>query len=62
MSWIAHPESPLPGVLAVQTGTPELLRTHLAFYRHVMFGPSGLARRERELVATAVSVLNRCFY
>jgi len=62
MSWIAQPVSPLPGVLAAQAGTPELLRTHVAFYRHVMFGPSGLSRRERELVATAVSVQNHCFY
>ncbi len=62
MSWIAHPKSSLAGVLAAQAGAPELLRTHVAFYRQVMFGPSGLSRRERELVATAVSTQNRCFY
>ena len=62
MSWIARPPSSLPNVLAAQAGAPALLRTHVAFYRQVMFGPSGLSRRERELVATAVSVLNRCFY
>jgi alkylhydroperoxidase family enzyme len=62
MSWIARPASSLPNVLAAHAGTPDLLRTHLAFYRHVMFGQSGLSRRERELVATAVSVQNRCFY
>ncbi len=62
MSWIARPKSSLANVLAAQAGTPELLRTHVAFYRQVMFGPSGLSRRERELVATAVSVQNRCAY
>ena len=62
MSWISRPRSSLRNVLAAQAGTPELLRTHLAFYRQVMFGPSRLSRRERELVATAVSVQNRCFY
>ena len=62
MPWPSMPESSLPHVLAAQAGTPALLRTHVAFYRQVMFGPSGLSRRERELVGTAVSVLNRCFY
>jgi AhpD family alkylhydroperoxidase len=28
----------------------------------VMMGPSGLSRRERELVATVVSRTNGCFY
>jgi alkylhydroperoxidase/carboxymuconolactone decarboxylase family protein YurZ len=54
--------SSLPNVLAAQAGSPALLRSHLAFYRQVMFAAGGLPRRERELVATAVSVLNRCFY
>ncbi len=62
MSWISAPRSTLPHVLAAQAGSPELLRGHLALYRQVMFGASGLSRRERELVATAVSALNRCFY
>lgn len=62
MSFIAHPTSTLANVLAAQAGSPDLLRTHVAFYRQVMFGPSGLSRRDRELVATAVSVHNRCFY
>ena len=43
-------------------GRHPLVEMTEAFYRQVMFGPSGLSRRERELVGTAVSVLNRCFY
>lgn len=62
MSWIPAPPSKLPNVLAAQAGSPELLRGHLALYRQIMFGRSGLSRRERELVGTAVSALNRCFY
>jgi alkylhydroperoxidase family enzyme len=62
MAWIRMPETSLAGVLAVQAGDPELLRTHVAFYRHLMFGPSPLSRRERELIAVAVSAENRCHY
>ena len=62
MSWITHPKSSLSNVLAVQSGSPELLRSHVAFYRQIMFAPGGLSRREREMVATAVSIVNRCFY
>jgi alkylhydroperoxidase family enzyme len=62
MAWIRIPDATLPGVLAVQAGDPTLLRTHLAFYRHIMFAPSPLSRRERELVAVAVSAENRCHY
>ncbi len=62
MSFVSLPPSHLPRVLSAQASDPDLLRTHVAFYRHVMFGPSGLSRREREMVATAVSILNRCFY
>ena len=62
MPWIAAPTSTLSNVLAVQAGSSNLLRSHVAFYRQVMFGPSGLSRRDRELVATAVSLQNRCFY
>ena len=62
MAWIVHPVSSLPNVLAAQEGSPALVRTHVAFYRQLMFAPSSLTRRERELVATAVSAINRCFY
>lgn len=62
MAWIAEPERALPHVLRVQASDPDLLSAHLTFYRHVMFGPGGLSRDERELVAVVVSVTNSCFY
>lgn len=62
MSWIRHGSHPLANVLAVQADDAVLLRTHLAFYRHVMFGPGELTRRERELMAVTVSAVNHCFY
>ena len=62
MAWIDEPDRRLAHILRVQASDPELLKTHLAFYRHIMFGPSGLSRLERELVAVAVSRVNHCFY
>lgn len=62
MSWIGDLPSGLPHVLGVQARDPDLLRAHLALYRHVQFGPGSLSRAERELVAVAVSAVNECFY
>ena len=41
---------------------PPLMQTHLDLYMAIMFGKGGLHRRERELVATAVSRANDCRY
>lgn len=41
---------------------PDVLRTSMALYRAIMFGPSGLSRQERELLATVVSHQNECHY
>ena len=41
---------------------PGVLRTSMALYRAIMFGPSGLSRQERELLATVVSRENDCHY
>ena len=41
---------------------PGVLRTSMALYRAIMFGPSGLSRQERELLATVVSRENGCHY
>jgi alkylhydroperoxidase/carboxymuconolactone decarboxylase family protein YurZ len=34
----------------------------MALYREIMFGPSGLSRQERELLAVVVSAANSCGY
>ena len=34
----------------------------MQMYRATMFGPSGLSRAEREMLATVVSWANHCFY
>ncbi len=38
------------------------LRDHYGLYHTVMYGQSGLARPEREMIAVVVSAANRCHY
>jgi alkylhydroperoxidase family enzyme len=49
-------------ILRCHSLRPAVLRDHLGLYRTIMFGRSGLSRRERELVATVVSRVNQCHY
>ena len=41
---------------------PGVLKQSMEMYRAIMFGPSGLTRAERELLATVVSATNECHY
>lgn len=41
---------------------PVVLKRSMEMYKAVMFGPSGLSRQERELLATVVSATNECHY
>ena len=41
---------------------PGVLRVSMEMYRAIMFGPSGLSRQERELLAVVVSRENDCHY
>jgi alkylhydroperoxidase family enzyme len=41
---------------------PAVLGASMGLYRAVMFGPSELARAERELLAVVVSCVNDCDY
>lgn len=49
-------------ILKVQSLNPHTLQASMQMYRSTMFGPSGLSRAEREMLATVVSWANRCFY
>jgi len=49
-------------ILRVQSLNPRTLRASMELYLATMQAPSGLSRRERELLATVVSWANRCFY
>lgn len=41
---------------------PGVLKRSMELYKAIMFGPSGLTRQERELLATVVSRHNDCHY
>ncbi len=49
-------------ILRVHSLHPASLATHHAYYREIMFGASPLSRAQREMIAVAVSQINRCRY
>ncbi len=49
-------------ILKVQSLNPLTLRASMQMYLATMYGPSGLSRAEREMLATVVSWANHCFY
>ena len=49
-------------VVKVMSLNPAVMRASIDLYIALMKGPSGLTRRQRELIATTVSALNRCPY
>jgi AhpD family alkylhydroperoxidase len=51
-----------PNILNVHSLRPAALRHHLDLYMGLLFGPGGLSRGQRELVAVAVSQANHCAY
>ena len=59
---VAPGATPLDNILAIHSLHPRSLDDHFRLYRTLMYGPGPLSRRERELVATAVSATNRCHY
>lgn len=52
----------VPNVLAAYSFAPEKLRAFMGMYNDLMLGESGLTKLEREMIAVAVSAVNRCFY
>ena len=49
-------------ILKIHSLMPQTLKPHVDLYRTLMFAPGPLTRREREMIATVVSVSNRCDY
>ena len=41
---------------------PGVLKRSMELYKEIMFGPCGLSRQERELLAAVVSRQNDCHY
>ncbi len=52
----------LDHILRVHSLNPPSMQHHYELYRHLMAGPSPLTRRQREMIAVAVSAENDCFY
>ena len=49
-------------ILKVQSLNPRTLSASMEMYLAAMYGDSGLARVDREMLATVVSWANHCFY
>jgi uncharacterized peroxidase-related enzyme len=49
-------------ILRAMSLNPRVLRASIALYQEIMFGESGLSRRERELLATVASAEQSCHY
>ena len=52
----------LANILAVHSQHPQTMIDHLQTYKTIMFGPSGVSRTEREIMAVVVSAINQCHY
>lgn len=50
-------------IIRLQSQRPDVVRASTQLYIEVMHSPeNGLSRAQREMIATAVSRANRCFY
>lgn len=52
----------VPNVLRSYSLVPERLRAFISMYNELMLAEGGLSKLEREMIATAVSSQNHCFY
>jgi alkylhydroperoxidase family enzyme len=50
------------GIVRVMSVSPHTLDASLELYRAIMYGPSPLSRRQREMLAVVTSVANDCHY
>jgi alkylhydroperoxidase family enzyme len=64
MTWVetAPDSGAMANVVASHSLNRPALEAHLALYRTIMFGSSGLTRAEREAIAVCVSAANECHY
>ena len=53
----------VPHIMKVHSLRPNIMRAAMQLVNAVMYDPgSGLTRAQREMIATVVSVTNRCHY
>ena len=49
-------------IVHIMSQNPRVMATSMKFYGALMFGPSPLARWQREMLAVVTSKANDCFY
>ena len=49
-------------IVKTMSPNPPVLEASMGFYVQIMKGPSGLSRKEREMLAAVTSRANDCFY
>ena len=59
---IAAQRGKLSNIMRVHSLNPPTMQAHMDLYLTIVFGRSALRRAERELLATVVSLTNRCPY
>jgi len=59
---IANKTQKVANVLKLHSPSPESLSCHLELYRNIAYGKGPLRRYQREMIATATSKVNGCFY
>ncbi len=52
----------IPNILKSTTIRPDITRGWVPFFNTLMYGPSGLKRTQREMIAVVVSAANDCYY
>ena len=52
----------IPNVLTAYAFNQDKLRAFMAMYNDLMLADSGLSKLEREMIAVAVSAVNKCYY
>ena len=55
-------EDGVDNILKIHSLNPKALDDHFRLYAHLMRGPSGLSKVEREMIAVVVSKANDCHY
>ena len=49
-------------IVSIMSQNPKTMRSSMALYLSVMYGPSPLSRGQREMLGVVVSVENQCVY
>jgi uncharacterized peroxidase-related enzyme len=52
----------ISNIMKIHSLNPKAMKSHMDLYLNLMFGKSGLSRKEREFIGVIVSVINNCEY